>query len=41
LIVAQVARGGMVIMTTHQEVALTSGTIRTLHLGLAGQPQRG
>ena len=41
LIVAQVARGGMVIMTTHQEVALTSGTIRTLDLGLAGQPQRG
>jgi len=28
-------------MTTHQEVALTSGTIRTLDLGVAGQPQRG
>jgi len=33
LIVGQVERGGMVIMTTHQEVALTSGTIRTLDLG--------
>lgn len=33
LIVAQVERGGLVVMTTHQEVALTSGTIRTLDLG--------
>ncbi len=41
LIVGQVARGGMVIMTTHQEVALTSGTIRTLDLGQAGQARRG
>lgn len=33
LIVAQVERGGLVVMTTHQEVALTAGTIRTLDLG--------
>jgi heme exporter protein A len=37
LIVEQVAAGGMVVMTTHQEVALTSGTIRTLDLGKPGQ----
>ncbi|RLA35998.1 MAG: heme ABC transporter ATP-binding protein CcmA [Gammaproteobacteria bacterium] len=37
LIVGQVERGGIVILTTHQEVALTSGTIRTLDLGQAGQ----
>ncbi|MDX1594390.1 MAG: cytochrome c biogenesis heme-transporting ATPase CcmA [Gammaproteobacteria bacterium] len=41
LIVAHVARGGIVVMTTHQEVALTSGTIRTLDLGEAGRPRRG
>ena len=41
LIVGQVERGGMVVMTTHQEVALTSGTIRTLDLGMAGQVQVG
>ncbi len=33
LLVDHVARGGLVIMTTHQEVALTSGTTRTLDLG--------
>ena len=33
LIVDQVERGGMVILTTHQEVALTSGTIQHLDLG--------
>jgi len=37
LIVGQVERGGIVVLTTHQEVALTSGTIRTLDLGQAGQ----
>jgi heme exporter protein A len=40
LIVGQVERGGIVILTTHQEVALTSGTIRTLDLGQAGQVRR-
>ncbi len=39
LIVSQVERGGIVVMTTHQEVALTSGTIRTLDLGMSGQVQ--
>ncbi|HEY5720522.1 MAG TPA: heme ABC exporter ATP-binding protein CcmA, partial [Gammaproteobacteria bacterium] len=33
LIAGQVARGGMVILTTHQEVTLTAGTIRRLDLG--------
>ncbi len=33
LLVDHVARGGLLIMTTHQEVALTSGTTRTLDLG--------
>lgn len=32
LIARHVADGGMVILTTHQEVALTSGQIRRLHL---------
>jgi heme exporter protein A len=40
LIVGQVERGGIVILTTHQEVALTAGTIRTLDLGQAGQVRR-
>ena len=33
LIAEQVAKDGMVILTTHQEVPLTSGQIRRLHLG--------
>ena len=33
LIAAHVAADGLVILTTHQEVALTSGQIRRLHLG--------
>jgi len=33
LIGAQVASDGIVILTTHQEVPLTSGRIRRLHLG--------
>jgi len=33
LIAEHVARGGMAIITTHQEVALTSGQIRRLRLG--------
>jgi heme exporter protein A len=33
LIAAQVARGGAVILTTHQEVPLTSGAIQRLTLG--------
>jgi len=33
LIAGHVAQGGLVIMTTHQEVALTSGEIRRLRLG--------
>jgi len=33
LIAGHVAQGGLVIMTTHQEVALTAGEIRRLRLG--------
>ena len=33
LIAEQVANDGIVILTTHQEVLLTSGQIRRLHLG--------
>ncbi len=33
VIAEHVANGGMVILTTHQEVALTSGQIETLQLG--------
>jgi heme exporter protein A len=33
LIADRVARGGMVLLTTHQEVPLTSGQIRRLRLG--------
>jgi heme exporter protein A len=33
LIAEHVAKDGMVILTTHQEVPLTSGQIRRLHLG--------
>lgn len=33
LIAEHVAHDGLVILTTHQEVALTSGQIRRLHLG--------
>jgi heme exporter protein A len=33
LIAEHVADGGLVILTTHQEVPLTSGQIRRLHLG--------
>jgi heme exporter protein A len=35
LIARQVARGGAVVLTTHQEVALTRGEIRRLDLGPA------
>jgi len=38
LIARHVANNGMVILTTHQEVPLTSGQIRRLHLG-GEQPQ--
>ncbi len=34
LIAEHVARDGLVILTTHQEVPLTSGQIRRLHLGV-------
>ena len=37
LISEHVANDGMAVITTHQEVPLTSGQIRRLHLG-AGQP---
>jgi len=37
LIIDQVERGGMVVMTTHQEVALTSGTIQRLDLGMVSR----
>jgi len=33
VIAAHVAQGGMVILTTHQEVALTSGKVKKLRLG--------
>lgn len=33
LIAEHVAAGGLVVLTTHQEVALTSGQIQRLHLG--------
>jgi heme exporter protein A len=33
LIAGHVADGGLVVLTTHQEVPLTSGQIRRLHLG--------
>jgi heme exporter protein A len=33
LIAEHVADGGLVVLTTHQEVPLTSGQIRRLHLG--------
>ena len=33
VIAEHVANGGMVILTTHQEVALTSGQVQTLQLG--------
>ena len=39
LIAEQVARGGAVVLTTHQEVALTRGEIRRLELGAAPPPQ--
>lgn len=38
LIAEQVARGGSVILTTHQEVPLTSGAIQRLTLGEASDP---
>ncbi|NEX17034.1 MAG: heme ABC transporter ATP-binding protein CcmA [Halochromatium sp.] len=38
LIAEQVARGGSVILTTHQEVPLTSGAIQRLTLGAASDP---
>lgn len=34
VIAEHVANGGMVILTTHQEVALTSGQVQTLQLGV-------
>ena len=33
VLAAHVAKGGMVILTTHQEVALTSGKAKKLRLG--------
>jgi heme exporter protein A len=33
LIAAHVAEGGIVVLTTHQEVGLTSGQVQRLHLG--------
>ncbi len=33
LIAEHVAAGGLAVLTTHQEVALTSGQIQRLHLG--------
>jgi ABC-type transport system involved in cytochrome c biogenesis ATPase subunit len=38
LISEQIARGGSVILTTHQEVALTRGAIQRLTLGDASGP---
>jgi heme exporter protein A len=33
LIAEHVAHGGIVVLTTHQEVGLTSGQVERLHLG--------
>jgi len=41
LIAAQVASGGAVVLTTHQEVALTQGEIQRLTLGVDGPPAHG
>lgn len=36
IIADKLQNGGMVLLTTHQEIALTAGDIRQLHLGVAG-----
>ncbi len=41
LIAEHVAQDGLVILTTHQEVALTSGQIRRLHLGVPSEADPG
>ena len=41
LIAEHVAQDGLVILTTHQEVPLTSGQIRRLHLGVPSEADPG